>query len=81
MIDVEIARNAAANGRWFNAIVAAVMIAMAVTVDGIYFVGALVSALSIGAAYFGDVTQRRAFGHVSIICAIAPFALVALKGF
>lgn len=80
-LNIEIARNAATNGRLFNVMVCAVMIALAVTKSDIYFVGALLSALSVGVAYVAETFRVRILGHASIALAISPLAILAIKGF
>lgn len=80
-LDIETARNVATNGRLFNAMVCAVMIALAVTKSDIYFVAALFSALSVGIAYVAEAFRIRILGHASIALAILPLVILVIQGF
>lgn len=79
-VDVEIARNVATNGRLFNVLVCAVMIALAVTKSDTYFLAALFPAVSVGAAYLAEAFRRPLLGYVSIASALAPFVFLAIEG-
>lgn len=81
MLDIEIARNAASNGRLFNVMVFALLLALGiVSGDGGYFLAAILPALSVGAAYIGDLMRFRWMGWLSIAFAVLPLAFLIVKG-